>query len=160
MTEISKLTFSNAAKILEEQRAFEKKHKRLPTDDELSKALGISVQKIQKAKEILEIPEDEEHEQMDVNYIDTKTKTPFESAAQKNLRTIMTQILSELDPKEEDVLRQRFGMSINKTSAVEETGEHFGVTRERIRQIEQRALNKSKQPTRVRKLRDFLKDDD
>ena len=85
-------------------------------------------------------------------------KNPFVSAAQKNLRKIVTQILSELDPKEETVLRQRFGMSTNKTSTLEEVGEYIGVTRERIRQIEQKALNKLKHPTRARKLRSFLED--
>ena len=89
---------------------------------------------------------------------DETAKNPFTSAAQKNLRKIVTQILSELDPKEETVLRQRFGMSTNKTSTLEEVGEYIGVTRERIRQIEQKALNKLKHPTRARKLRSFLED--
>ena len=162
MTEISKLTLSNAAKILEEQRAFEKKHKRLPTDDELSKSLGISIQKIQKAKEILEIPEEEEkYEQLDVNYVDTENKTPFESAAHKNLRSIVLQVLSELDPKEEAVLRQRFGMSVNSSiiCSPEDVKQYNAVTRERIREIEQRALSKMKHPSRALRVRSIVEDD-
>lgn len=162
MTEISKSTFSNAAKIIEEQRAFEKKYKRLPTDDELSKSLGISIQKIQKAKEILEIPEEENYEQLDVDYVDTKNRTPYESAAHKNLRMIVAQVLSELDPKEEAVLRQRFGMSTNPSMICppEEAKQYNAVTRERIREIEQRALSKLKHPSRALKVRSIVEDEE
>ena len=89
---------------------------------------------------------------------DKQTKIQPTSEKQKNLKKIVTQILAELDPKEETVLRQRYGMNKNKTSTLEEVGEYIGVTRERIREIEQKALNKLKHPTRARKLRSLLED--
>jgi len=156
----------NIHKIQRASRQFMHKYGRQPTAEELSKIIYLPVDKIHKAMKVnlkpisLEAPVGTEDDSSRLEIIaDETAKNPFVSAAQKNLRKIVTQILSELDPKEETVLRQRFGMSTNKTSTLEEVGEYIGVTRERIRQIEQKALNKLKHPTRARKLRSFLEDD-
>ena len=155
----------NIHKIQRATRQFMHKYGRQPTAEELSKIIYLPVDKIHKAMKVnlkpisLEAPVGTEDDSSRMEIIaDETAKNPFVSAAQKNLRKIVTQILSELDPKEETVLRQRFGMSTNKTSTLEEVGEYIGVTRERIRQIEQKALNKLKHPTRARKLRSFLED--
>lgn len=155
----------NIHKIQRADRQFMHKYGRHPTAEELSKIIYLPVDKIHKAMKVnlrpisLEAPVGTEDDSSRIEIIaDETAKNPFTSAAQKNLRKIVTQILSELDPKEETVLRQRFGMSTNKTSTLEEVGEYIGVTRERIRQIEQKALNKLKHPTRARKLRSFLED--
>ena len=155
----------NIHKIQRATRQFMHKYGRQPTAEELSKIIFLPVDKIHKAMKVnlkpisLEAPVGTEDDSSRIEIIaDETAKNPFTSAAQKNLRKIVTQILSELDPKEETVLRQRFGMSTNKTSTLEEVGEYIGVTRERIRQIEQKALNKLKHPTRARKLRSFLED--
>jgi len=155
----------NIHKIQRATRQFMHKYGRQPTAEELSKIIYLPVDKIHKAMKVnlrpisLEAPVGTEDDSSRIEIIPDETaKNPFVSAAQKNLRKIVTQILSELDPKEETVLRQRFGMSTNKTSTLEEVGEYIGVTRERIRQIEQKALNKLKHPTRARKLRSFLED--
>ena len=156
----------NIHKIQRASRQFMHKYGRSPTAEELSKIIYLPVDKIHKAMKVnlkpisLEAPVGTEDDSSRIEIIaDETAKNPFVSAAQKNLRKIVTQILSELDPKEETVLRQRFGMSTNKTSTLEEVGEYIGVTRERIRQIEQKALNKLKHPTRARKLRSFLEED-
>ncbi len=155
----------NIHKIQRASRQFMHKYGRQPTAEELSKIIYLPVDKIHKAMKVnlkpisLEAPVGTEDDSSRIEIIaDETARNPFVSAAQKNLRKIVTQILSELDPKEETVLRQRFGMSNNKTSTLEEVGEYIGVTRERIRQIEQKALNKLKHPTRARKLRSFLED--
>ena len=155
----------NIHKIQRASRQFMHKYGRNPTAEELSKIIYLPVDKIHKAMKVnlkpisREAPVGTEDDSSRIEIIaDETAKNPFTSAAQKNLRKIVTQILSELDPKEETVLRQRFGMSTNKTSTLEEVGEYIGVTRERIRQIEQKALNKLKHPTRARKLRSFLED--
>ena len=156
----------NIHKIQRASRQFMHKYGRQPTAEELSKIIYLPVDKIHKAMKVnlkpisLEAPVGTEYDSSRIEIIaDETAKNPFVSAAQKNLRKIVTQILSELDPKEETVLRQRFGMSTNKTCTLEEVGEYIGVTRERIRQIEQKALNKLKHPTRARKLRSFLEED-
>jgi len=155
----------NIHKIQKASRQFMHKHGRTPTAEELSKIIYLPVEKIHKAQKVnlrpisLEAPVGSEDDSSRIEIIaDETAKNPFVSAAQKNLRKIVTQILAELDPKEETVIRQRFGMSTNKTSTLEEVGEYIGVTRERIRQIEQKALNKLKHPTRARKLRSFLEE--
>ncbi|MBR6010147.1 MAG: RNA polymerase sigma factor RpoD [Alphaproteobacteria bacterium] len=155
----------NIHKIQRASRQFMHKYGRQPTEEELSKIIYLPKEKILKAMKVnlkpisLEAPVGSEDDSSRIEIIaDETAKNPFTSAAQKNLRAIMTQILSELDPKEETVLRQRFGMSTNKTCTLEEVGEYIGVTRERIRQIEQKALNKLKHPSRARKLRSFMED--
>ena len=155
----------NIHKIQRASRQFMHKYGRQPTEEELSKIIYLPKEKILKAMKVnlkpisLEAPVGSEDDSSRIEIVaDETAKNPFTSAAQKNLRAIMTQILSELDPKEETVLRQRFGMSTNKTCTLEEVGEYIGVTRERIRQIEQKALNKLKHPSRARKLRSFMED--
>ncbi|MCL1786016.1 MAG: RNA polymerase sigma factor RpoD [Alphaproteobacteria bacterium] len=155
----------NIHKIQKASRQFMHKNGRQPTAEELSKIIYLPVEKIHKAQKVnlrpisLEAPVGSEDDSSRIEIIADETAlNPFVSAARKNLRKIVTQILSELDPKEETVIRQRFGMSTNKTSTLEEVGEYIGVTRERIRQIEQKALNKLKHPTRARKLRSFLEE--
>jgi RNA polymerase primary sigma factor len=155
----------NIHKIQKASRHFMHKYGRQPTAEELSKIIYLPVDKIHKAMKVnlkpisLEAPVGTEDDSSRIEIIaDETAKNPFVSAAQKNLRKIVTEILSELDSKEESVIRMRFGMSNNKTSTLEEVGEYIGVTRERIRQIEQKALNKLKHPTRARKLRSFLEE--
>ncbi len=156
----------NIHKIQRASRQFMHKYGRAPTAEELSKIIYLPVDKIHKAMKVnlkpisLEAPVGSEDDSSRIEIIaDESAKNPFVFAAQKNLRKIVTQILSELDPKEETVLRQRFGMSTNKTCTLEEVGEYIGVTRERIRQIEQKALTKLNHPTRRRKLHSFLEED-
>ncbi|MCQ2581929.1 MAG: RNA polymerase sigma factor RpoD [Alphaproteobacteria bacterium] len=155
----------NIHKIQRASRQFMHKYGRAPTAEELSKIIYLPVDKIHKAMKVnlkpisLEAPVGSEDDSSRIEIIaDETAKNPFVSAAQKNLRNIVTQLLSELDGKEERVLRLRFGMSTNKTSTLEEVGKNLHVTRERIRQIEQKAINKLKHPTRIRKLRSFLED--
>lgn len=155
----------NIHKINRASRQFMHKYGRQPTAEELSKIIYLPVDKIHKAMKVnlkpisLEAPMGTEDDSSRMEIIaDETAKNPFVAATQKNLRKVLTQILSELDPKEETVLRQRFGMSNNKTCTLEEVGEYIGVTRERIRQIEQKALSKLKHPIRAKKLRSFLED--
>lgn len=155
----------NIHKIQRASRQFMHKYGRNPTAEELSKIIYLPVDKIHKAMKVnlkpisLEAPVGTEDDSSRIEIIaDETARDPFVSAAQKNLRESLNKILNELDPKEETVLRQRFGMSTNKSSTLEDVGKYIGVTRERIRQIEQKALNKLKHPTRMRKLRSFWED--
>jgi RNA polymerase primary sigma factor len=153
----------NIHKIQKASRQFMHKNGRAPTAEELSKIIYLPVDKIHKAMKVnlkpisLEAPVGTEDDSSRIEIIaDETAMNPFTAAAQKNLRKIVSQTLDGLDPKEETVIRMRFGMSTNQPCTLEDVGKYLGVTRERIRQIEQKALNKLKHPTRARKLRSFL----
>jgi RNA polymerase primary sigma factor len=153
----------NIHKIQKASRQFVHKNGRPPTAEELSKLIGLPVDKIHKAMKVnlkpisLEAPVGTEDDSSRIEIIaDETAMNPFIAAAQKNLRKIVSQTLDGLDPKEETVIRMRFGMSTNQPCTLEDVGKYLGVTRERVRQIEQKALMKLKHPTRARKLRSFL----
>ncbi|MDR2268990.1 MAG: RNA polymerase sigma factor RpoD [Rickettsiales bacterium] len=153
----------NIHKIQKASRQFMHKNGRVPTAEELSKLIYLPVDKIHKAMKVnlkpisLEAPVGTEDDSSRIEIIaDETAMNPFIAAAQKNLRKIVSQTLDGLDPKEETVIRMRFGMSTNQPCTLEDVGKYLGVTRERIRQIEQKALNKLKHPSRARKLRSFL----
>jgi len=155
----------NIYKIQKASRQFTHKHGRTPTAEELSRLIGLPVDKIHKALKVnlkpisLEAPVGTEDDSSRMEIIaDETAMNPFIVAAQKNLRKIVSQTLDGLDPKEETVIRMRFGMSTNQPCTLEDVGKYLGVTRERVRQIEQKALQKLKHPTRARKLRSFLGD--
>ncbi|MBQ7245061.1 MAG: sigma-70 family RNA polymerase sigma factor, partial [Alphaproteobacteria bacterium] len=155
----------NIHKIQRATRQFLHKYGRSPTAEELSKIIYLPVDKIHKAMKVnlkpisLEAPVGTEDDSSRIEIIaDETAKNPFVFAAQKNLRKIVTQVLSELENKEDTVLRKRFGINTD-TCTLEEVGSYLGVTRERIRQIEQKALQKLNHPTRRRKLHSFLEED-
>ena len=153
----------NIHKIQRASRQFIHKYGRNPTAEELSKIIYLPVDKIHKALKVnvrpvsLEQPIEQDGDSSRIEIIaDETAKNPFHSAVQKNLKKVITQVLSELDPKEETVLRKRFGMSSNETYTLEEVGDEIEVTRERIRQIQQKALMKLRHPTRAKKLKPFF----
>ena len=155
----------NIHKIQRASRQFMHKYGRQPTAEELSKMIYLPVDKIHKAMKVnlkpisLEAPVGTEDDSSRMEIIaDETAKDPFKSASDKNLKTVITEYLSDLDPKEATVIRSRFGIGTNETKTLEEVGKELKVTRERIRQIEQKALSKLKHPTRVRKLKAFLED--
>ena len=136
-----------------------------PTPEELAPRINLSVEKIKKVLKIakepisLETPVGDEEDSHLGDFIEDKnTIQPLEAAIQTNLRQSCTAVLSTLSPREERVLRMRFGIGMNSDHTLEEVGLQFAVTRERIRQIEAKALRKLKHPTRSRKLRSFLED--
>ncbi|MBP6985176.1 MAG: RNA polymerase sigma factor RpoD [Alphaproteobacteria bacterium] len=138
---------------------------REPTPEELSKKLNMPLEKVRKVLKIakepisLETPiGDEEDGQLGDFIKDENALIPIDAAVQANLRDTTTRVLSTLTPREERVLRMRFGigMGVNMEHTLEEVGQQFSVTRERIRQIEAKALRKLKHPSRSRKLRSFL----
>lgn len=136
-----------------------------PTPEELAPRINLSVEKIKKVLKIakepisLETPVGDEEDSHLGDFIEDKnTIQPLEAAIQTNLRQSCTAVLSTLSPREERVLRMRFGIGMNSDHTLEEVGVQFAVTRERIRQIEAKALRKLKHPTRSRKLRSFLED--
>ena len=113
--------------------------------------------KIAKEPISLETPIGDEEDSHLGDFIEDKNAIlPVESAVQSNLRETTTRILATLTPREERVLRMRFGIGMNTDHTLEEVGQQFAVTRERIRQIEAKALRKLKHPSRSRKLRSFL----
>lgn len=153
----------NIHKIQRASRQFMHKHGRNPTTEELSKIIYLPVSKIHEALKVnvrpvsLEQPIEQDGDSSRIEFIaDENVKNPFHSAVQKNLKKVITQVLSELDPKEETVLRKRFGMSSNETYTLEEVGDEIEVTRERIRQIQQKALMKLRHPTRAKRLKPFF----
>ncbi len=136
---------------------------REPTPEELSEKLAMPLEKVRKVLKIakepisLETPIGDEEDSHLGDFIEDKNAVlPIEAAIQSNLRETTTRVLSSLTPREERVLRMRFGIGMNTDHTLEEVGQQFSVTRERIRQIEAKALRKLKHPSRSRKLRSFL----
>jgi RNA polymerase primary sigma factor len=136
---------------------------REPTVEEIARNLDIPVEKVRKVfntvKEplSLETPVGEEENSHLGDFIeDTDAIPPDEAAIQSNLREITTRALASVTPREERILRMRFGIGVNKDHTLDEVGKQFSITRERIRQIEAKALRKLKHPSRSRTLRSFL----
>jgi RNA polymerase primary sigma factor len=136
---------------------------REPTPEELSEKLVMPLEKVRKVLKIakepisLETPIGDEEDSHLGDFIEDKNAIlPIEAAIQSNLRETTTRVLASLTPREERVLRMRFGIGMNTDHTLEEVGQQFSVTRERIRQIEAKALRKLKHPSRSRKLRSFL----
>lgn len=136
---------------------------REPTPEELSEKLSMPLEKVRKVLKIakepisLETPIGDEEDSHLGDFIEDKnTLIPLDAAIQGNLREATTRVLSSLTPREERVLRMRFGIGMNTDHTLEEVGQQFSVTRERIRQIEAKALRKLKHPTRSRQLKSFI----
>ena len=136
---------------------------REPTPEELAEKLGMPLEKVRKVMKIakepisLETPIGDEEDSHLGDFIEDKAAIiPLDAAIQANLREATTRVLQSLTPREERVLRMRFGIGMNTDHTLEEVGQQFSVTRERIRQIEAKALRKLKHPSRSRKLRSFL----
>jgi RNA polymerase primary sigma factor len=136
---------------------------REPTPEELAMKLGMPLEKVRKVLKIakeplsLETPIGDEEDSHLGDFIEDKNAIlPIDAAIQSNLRETTTRVLASLTPREERVLRMRFGIGMNTDHTLEEVGQQFSVTRERIRQIEAKALRKLKHPSRSRKLRSFL----
>ena len=136
---------------------------REPTPEELSERLGMPLDKVRKVMKIskepvsLETPVGDEEDSQLGDFIEDKNVIlPVDAAIQANLRETTTRVLATLTPREERVLRMRFGIGMNTDHTLEEVGRQFSVTRERIRQIEAKALRKLKHPSRSRQLRSFL----
>jgi len=136
---------------------------REPTPEELSEKLQMPLDKVRKVLKIakepisLETPIGDEEDSNLGDFIpDSNAIQPIDAAIQSNLRETTTRVLASLTPREERVLRMRFGIGMNTDHTLEEVGQQFSVTRERIRQIEAKALRKLKHPSRSRKLRSFL----
>ena len=136
---------------------------REPMPEELAERLGMPLEKVRKVLKIakepisLETPIGDEEDSHLGDFIEDKNAVlPVEAAIQSNLRETTTRVLATLTPREERVLRMRFGIGMNTDHTLEEVGQQFSVTRERIRQIEAKALRKLKHPSRSRKLRSFL----
>ncbi|MEZ5851516.1 MAG: RNA polymerase sigma factor RpoD [Hyphomicrobiaceae bacterium] len=136
---------------------------REPTPEELAEKLAMPIEKVRKVLKIakepisLETPIGDEEDLHLGDFIEDKNALlPIDAAIQSNLRETTTRVLASLTPREERVLRMRFGIGMNTDHTLEEVGQQFSVTRERIRQIEAKALRKLKHPSRSRKLRSFL----
>ncbi len=136
---------------------------REPTPEEISEKLGMPLDKVRKVMKIakepisLETPVGDEDDSHLGDFIEDKNvMLPIDAAIHSNLRDTTTRVLATLTPREERVLRMRFGIGMNTDHTLEEVGQQFSVTRERIRQIEAKALRKLKHPSRSRKLRSFL----
>ena len=136
---------------------------REPTPEELAEKLAMPIEKVRKVLKIakepisLETPIGDEEDSHLGDFIEDKNALlPIDAAIQSNLRETTTRVLASLTPREERVLRMRFGIGMNTDHTLEEVGQQFSVTRERIRQIEAKALRKLKHPSRSRKLRSFL----
>ncbi|MAU65671.1 RNA polymerase sigma factor RpoD [Hyphomonas sp.] len=150
-------------KIIRTQRQMLHEIGREPTPEELAEKLGLPLEKIRKVLKIakepisLETPIGDDEDSNLGDFIEDKAALlPVDAAIQSNLRETTTRVLASLTPREERVLRMRFGIGMNTDHTLEEVGQQFSVTRERIRQIEAKALRKLKHPSRSRKLRSFL----
>ena len=152
-------------KLARVQRQLTQDLNREPTDEEIAKKLGISVEKVREVYKIsqdpvsLETPISEEDDSHLGDFIrDERTVSPEEYATEELLKEELAGVLLTLTDREEKVLRLRFGLDDGQCRTLEEVGQIFGVTRERIRQIEAKALRKLRHPSRSRKLKDFLTD--
>ena len=136
---------------------------REPTPEELAERLAIPLEKVRKVLKIakepisLETPIGDEEDSHLGDFIEDKNAIiPLDAAIQSNLREATTRVLSSLTPREERVLRMRFGIGMNTDHTLEEVGQQFSVTRERIRQIEAKALRKLRHPSRSKQLKSFI----
>ena len=150
-------------KIVRTQRQIMSEYGREPTPEELSKKLAMPLEKVRKVLKIakepvsLETPVGDEEDSSLGDFIEDKNALqPLDTAIQSNLSESTTKILASLTPREERVLRMRFGIGMNTDHTLEEVGLQFSVTRERIRQIEAKALRKLKHPSRSKQLKSFL----
>jgi RNA polymerase primary sigma factor len=145
------------------ERELEQKLQRPPTPEEISKVMGIEAEKAHEIERIsqdttsLETPVGKEEDTRLKEFIkDEITVSPFDSASQELLKGHIDEVLETLNPRERRVLALRFGLKDGRTRTLEEVGREFGVTRERIRQIEAKALRKLRHPSRSKRLRDYL----
>ncbi|HHN68225.1 MAG TPA: RNA polymerase sigma factor RpoD [Thermopetrobacter sp.] len=152
-------------KIVRTQRQMMHEIGREPTPEEIAARLSMPLEKVRKVMKIakepisLETPVGDEEDSSLGDFIEDKNAVlPIDAAIQANLRETTTRVLASLTPREERVLRMRFGIGMNTDHTLEEVGQQFNVTRERIRQIEAKALRKLKHPSRSKKLRSFLND--
>jgi len=150
-------------KVIKTMKVMTQELDREPTHKELAKRIGMPVDKVRKVLKIskeptsLETPVGDEDDSQLGDFIEDKnTVNPMDAAMDNNLREVTTRVLSTLTPREERVLRMRFGIGMNSDHTLEEVGEQFSVTRERIRQIEAKAIRKLKHPTRTKKLKGFI----
>ncbi|MEG8099371.1 RNA polymerase sigma factor RpoD [Candidatus Liberibacter brunswickensis] len=150
-------------KVVRTARRMSNRIKREPTPDEIAKKLAMPLERVRKVLKItkeplsLETPIGDEDTSHLGDFIEDKNAvSPVDSAIQANLRETTTRVLASLTPREERVLRMRFGIGMNTDHTLEEVGKQFCVTRERIRQIEAKAIRKLKHPSRSKKLRSFL----
>jgi RNA polymerase primary sigma factor len=153
------------SKVVRKSRQMLNEIGREPTPEELAEKLGMPLEKVRKVLKIakeplsLETPIGDEEDSHLGDFIEDKNAIlPIDAAIQSNLRETTTRVLASVTPREERVLRMRFGIGMNKDHTLEEVGQQFSVTRERIRQIEAKALRKLKHPSRSRILRSFLHD--
>ncbi len=150
-------------RIMRTTRDFVQAHGREPTAEELAQELKISAQKVKNILKItkepisLETPVGEEEDSQLIDFIeDTSTPSPFEHAVRQDLRAQIEKVLETLNDKEEAVIRKRFGIGEDAPMTLEEVGEEFSVTRERVRQIEAKAIRKLKHPSRTKWLSEFI----
>ena len=150
-------------KLVRTSRQFLHEQGREPTPEELAEKLAMPLEKVRKVLKIakepisLETPIGDEEDSHLGDFIEDKNAViPVDAAIQANLKETVTRVLASLTPREERVLRMRFGIGMNTDHTLEEVGQQFSVTRERIRQIEAKALRKLKHPSRSRKMRSFL----
>ena len=150
-------------KLVRTSRQFLHEQGREPTPEEMAERLSMPLEKVRKVMKIakepisLETPIGDEEDSHLGDFIEDKNAViPVDAAVQSNLKETVTRVLASLTPREERVLRMRFGIGMNTDHTLEEVGQQFSVTRERIRQIEAKALRKLKHPSRSRKMRSFL----